>query len=123
VGKVGTLSSLDYLRVDLRTSMKGVVRVKPWTARVDMRTIMSFGICIDRRVVVLSRCLLRVDMRVDMRGGIGIDMRTVLRVDTRTVTIIGLNAGMRTILLSGSLVADKTSRITLDSGTWNCRLK
>jgi hypothetical protein len=123
VGKVGTLSSLDYLRVDLRTSMKGVVRVKPWTARVDMRTIMSFGTCIDRRVVVLSRCLLRVDMRVDMRGGIGIDMRTVLRVDTRTVTIIGLNAGMRTILLSGSLVADKTSRITLDSGTWNCRLK
>jgi hypothetical protein len=119
VGKVGTLSSLDYLRIDLNTSTKGVVRVEPWTARVDMRTIMSFGIYIDRSIVVLSRCLLRVDMR----GGIGIDMRTVLRVDTRTVTIIGLNAGMRTMLLSGSLVADKTSRITLDSGTWNCRLK
>lgn len=90
---LGTLSSLDCLSVDLRTSMKAVAGVDPRATRVDMRTVMGVDMSVGKSIVVLSRWLLRMCIC------------------------------MRTMLLSGSLIADQSSRITLNSGTRNRRLK
>jgi hypothetical protein len=79
---------------------------------------------------------LRVDLSKSMNivvgvdlGAARIDMRTAMRVDksivvlSRCLLMAGTCVRRWTALLSGSLIADQSSRVTLNSGTGNRRLE